>query len=541
MATLKIRGVQPQDAGHYTMFAENAAGCIVSTAFLAVEPSSTGPQSPMASSNSNGFDATRRARPVPFGSAAAEPTAAKVARTISQDRGADAVVMETGEPSGKALPPQFVRVPADQEVGEGKMVRFDCRITGRPYPDVVWYLNGRQLLDDATHKILVNESGNHALMITGAGLADSGVIQCVGRNKGGEASFQVRLSVIEREQVVAPKFVERFTTIHVKEGEPVSLHARAIGTPIPKLTWQKDSVPINASGPELSISNEGGNSLLDIPCARLADAGWYQCTAQNVAGSTATRARLFVDQQQPLSGQPKAMRFPKPTKVIQPEPEREPEVIYLRHVERARPAAPRREEEERTYEAPVFVLPLKDANLAEGQRAYFEAKVNPAGDPNMRVDWFIDGKPLAASSRVTVTYRFGYISLLLIGVIREDSGVYTCRVSNEAGYADSSAEMRVGPRATVELQSQHPESLEQIQMLEDYSRYQRNTSVEEMSGARPVFVKPLHDLGLMNEGSYAHFEAQIQPVSDPYMKIEWYKDGRSITASSRITTIYNFG
>ena len=46
-------------------------------------------------------------------------------------------------------------------------------------------------------------------------------------------------------------------------------------------------------------------------------------------------------------------------------------------------------------------------------RPDFEAKVNPAGDLNMRVDWFIDGKPLAVSSRVTVTYRFGYISLLI--------------------------------------------------------------------------------------------------------------------------------
>lgn len=182
-----------------------------------------------------------------------------------------------------------------------------------------------------------------------------------------------------------------------------------------------------------------------------------------------------------------------------------------------------------------------DVNLTEGQRAYFEAKVNPASDPNMRVEWFVDGKPLAASSRATVTYRFGYISLLVIGVIREDGGVYTCRVSNEAGYADSSATMRVGPRATIESSSQHPESLEHIQMLEDYSKYQRNTSVEETSGSRPTFVRPLHDLGLMNEGAYAHFEAQIQPVSDPYMRIEWYKDGRSITASSRITTIYNFG
>jgi hypothetical protein len=45
--------------------------------------------------------------------------------------------------------------------------------------------------------------------------------------------------VIEKEQVVAPKFVERFTTVHVKEGEPVVLNARAVGTPIPRITWQK--------------------------------------------------------------------------------------------------------------------------------------------------------------------------------------------------------------------------------------------------------------------------------------------------------------
>lgn len=38
---------------------------------------------------------------------------------------------------------------------------------------------------------------------------------------------------------MAPKFVERFTTVHVKEGEPVVLNARAVGTPIPRITWQK--------------------------------------------------------------------------------------------------------------------------------------------------------------------------------------------------------------------------------------------------------------------------------------------------------------
>ena len=53
------------------------------------------------------------------------------------------------------------------------------------------------------------------------------------------------------------------------------------------------------------------------------------------------------------------MRFPKPTKVIEPTVEPQPEVIYLRHVERARPQPQRLEEDERVYQAPVFILPLK--------------------------------------------------------------------------------------------------------------------------------------------------------------------------------------
>jgi len=98
---------------------------------------------------------------------------------------------------------------------------------------------------------------------------------------------------------------------------------------------------------------------LEIPCARLTDAAWYQCTAQNAAGSTATRARLFVDLPKMQQPEPQGLRFPKPTKVICPEPEPAPEVIYLRHVERARPQVSRPEDEERVYETPVFVLPLK--------------------------------------------------------------------------------------------------------------------------------------------------------------------------------------
>lgn len=86
-------------------------------------------------------------------------------------------------------------------------------------------------------------------------------------------------------------------------------------------------------------------------------------------------------------------------------------------------------------------------------------------------------------------------------------------------------------RATIEQTSQHPDSLQYIQQLEDYSKYQRQESVEDISPQRPVFIRPLQDLGELQEGRNAHFEAQLTPVSDPTMKVEWFKDGRPITAS----------
>lgn len=79
-------------------------------------------------------------------------------------------------------------------------------------------------------------------------------------------------------------------------------------------------------------------------------------------------------------------------------PEPEPEVIILRPVERAHhvPKAP----EEPEPEHPKFTHPLRDIDIVEGTRAHFEAKVIPIGDATMNIEWFHNGKPLAASKFV---------------------------------------------------------------------------------------------------------------------------------------------
>lgn len=276
-ATLRIKNANAEDAGYYTLLAENTQGCIVSSAVLAIEPAQ---------------ETSLEPRPVD-------------------------IMAEQAE-QGKALAPNFTKAFQDREATEGKMTRFDCRVTGRPYPEVTWYINGQQVHDDATHKILVNEQGSHSLMITNVSRYDAGVVSCVARNKAGEVAIQAQLVVLEKEQVVAPKFVQRFTTVYVRENEPVVMSARAVGTPIPRITWQKDGVQITST-PDRYIGIDGGATALEIPRAKASDAGWYQCTAQNIAGSTATRARLYVETPKEVVQEQRRLHLPKPTKIIEPE------------------------------------------------------------------------------------------------------------------------------------------------------------------------------------------------------------------------------
>jgi hypothetical protein len=89
------------------------------------------------------------------------------------------------------------------------------------------------------------------------------------------------------------------------------------GSPCPRITWQKDGIALQPSA-EVIIHIDNGETTVDIPCAKASDAAWYQCSAQNVAGSTATRARLFVETQKGQMQEQKRLHLPRPTKVIEP-------------------------------------------------------------------------------------------------------------------------------------------------------------------------------------------------------------------------------
>lgn len=89
--------------------------------------------------------------------------------------------------------------------------------------------------------------------------------------------------------------------------------------------------------------------------------------------------------------------------------------------------------------------------------------------------------------------------------------------------------------------SEHPESLQKLQYLDDSSRYQRRETMEEVSvKIKPKFLTKLKDV-TQKERNHAHFEAKIEPITDPNLRVDWYKDGQPIQMGSRFRLIHDFG
>lgn len=454
--------------------------------------------------------------------------------------------MQSSSPSNGlqevGLKPQFTRIPTDIQVPEGKMVRFDCSVRGRPPPEVTWFLGNRQVVNDATHKILINEGGVHSLMITYVNNIDAGCYTCVARNKNGEDRFSVSLQVIEKEILEAPRFTERFTTVNIVEGSQLILRCNTIAMPVAKLTWQKDGNTISPnSSPRIIIENTGdGSSTLYIQQATPGDSGWYQCNAANKAGTASNRGRIHVEPlMKPQTSGKLHLNIQKSNKVIEPVTSPPPETLLLKHIERPAPAKRRDSDTEFLSTRPAFTTHLRDIVACEGDRVQFDARLIPIGDPNLVVQWFHNGKPLQASSRVMSSFNFGYVSLILLGVESKDEGVYICHASNDAGEATSTANCRVQVRPAIERTSQFPESLDNIRYIEEQSRYKRADIDEELPGVAPQFIKPLNNLDDLIENGFAHFEAQITPVSDPTMRIEWYFNGRPLNAGKICNKLNN--
>lgn len=191
---------------------------------------------------------------------------------------------------------------------------------------------------------------------------------------------------------------------------------------------------------------------------------------------------------------------------------------------------------------PSFTTNLRGTTeIYEGQTAHFEAQVEPIHDPNLKIEFYHNGKLLQSASRFHTTFDFGYISLDIQKAVDEDAGEYMVRAYNALGESRSTIRLNVIAKGGIITESQRPEGLEKIRQLELGTPHQRPEVPEPVTRQRPVFTQPLQNIDSIAEGQTAHFECRLIPVGDPTLRVEWYRNEQLIEDSSRIMKQHDFG
>lgn len=215
----------------------------------------------------------------------------------------------------------------------------------------------------------------------------------------------------------------------IREGGFAHFEARLepVGDATMRVEWLKDGRPVEASSRITSFFNFGYVALT-IKEVTIHDVGNYTCRAYNALGQATTTAQLSVVSKKDIVFD---SQHPGGLEKIQ---QLEDSSRYTR----------KEQEEVQVTQKPRFLGPLKGTNkIVEGQRAHFEARVEPQSDMTLRIEWYFNGKPIQPANRIQTYHDFGYVALDILSVREEDAGTYTVVARNTLGEAQVSASMVV--------------------------------------------------------------------------------------------------
>ncbi|NWI93347.1 HMCN1 protein, partial [Pitta sordida] len=129
-------------------------------------------------------------------------------------------------------------------------------------------------------------SGGRYLQINNAELGDTATYTCVARNVAGAVTREFMLTVH-----VAPTIRSGPHSAVVLINASALLECAAQGVPAPRITWRKDGAVFTGNSTRYSVLEDGS---LHIQPAQVADSGRYVCMATNSAGTERRRIDLQV-------------------------------------------------------------------------------------------------------------------------------------------------------------------------------------------------------------------------------------------------------
>ncbi|XP_035222665.1 hemicentin-1-like isoform X3 [Stegodyphus dumicola] len=179
------------------------------------------------------------------------------------------------------VPPRvknIIQEDSRTHVVEGNSTDIQCYVHGNPLPIVSWMKDGKVLISGKAERLQFLEN-NQLLHIANVQTEDGGRYTCIASSPLGTEERHFDLFV-----QVPPKIYDDLNTDYIAHlNKPLIIHCEAEGNPKPVITWMKNGVFLEPfADPNLHFLKE--DSALLIRLARIEDSGKYTCVASSSAG-----------------------------------------------------------------------------------------------------------------------------------------------------------------------------------------------------------------------------------------------------------------
>uniref|UniRef100_A0A669QE89 Hemicentin 1 n=1 Tax=Phasianus colchicus TaxID=9054 RepID=A0A669QE89_PHACC len=187
------------------------------------------------------------------------------------------------------IPPNIAGTSGLQDltVLQNRQVILECKSDAVPPPTISWFKNGELV------EVLAITFGRY-MQINNADLGDTANYTCVASNVAGKMTRDAAYfsdTIWDFPLTVAPTIQSSPQTTVVHLNTSAVLDCSAEGVPTPRITWRKDGAVFNGNNTRYSILEDGS---LQIHSARVTDTGRYMCMATNAAGTARKQTDLQV-------------------------------------------------------------------------------------------------------------------------------------------------------------------------------------------------------------------------------------------------------
>ncbi|XP_055994031.1 netrin receptor DCC isoform X2 [Sorex fumeus] len=264
----------------------------------------------------------------------------------------------------------------------GDTVLLKCEVIGEPMPTIHWQKNQQDLMPGpGDSRVVVLPSG--ALQISRLQPGDIGIYRCLARNPASSrAGNEAEVRILSDPGLHRQLyFLQRPSNVVAIEGKDAVLECCVSGYPPPYFTWIRGEEVIQLRSKKYSLL--GGSNLL-ISNVTDDDSGTYTCVVTYKNENISASAELTV--------------------LVPP--------WFLNH----------------------------PSNLYAYESMDIEFECAVSGKPVPTVNWMKNGDVVIPSDYFQIV---GGSNLRILGVVKSDEGFYQCVAENEAGNAQSSAQLIV--------------------------------------------------------------------------------------------------